>query len=236
MDEWAKMPSRRIGGEKNLLQDLKWGGSNNGDVVAALLLYIVLVQHANAKPTYERPKLGWTYLTYEEMCRIASLSKPKVAAGLAILEELGLIVRHRAGRRLFCEIKEYGVTPWAKLPARAIYDAQLRLIPAFRHFTLRAKHELHSLKLYFLIAARRDNSSNYAFLSYEKLEALSAIKGADIKRALLFLSFPCDLILIDRIASKKNPGQICNAYRLQGLEPRRHLGTTNSHLEFALPS
>jgi hypothetical protein len=236
MMQWAKIPTRRIGGNQNILQDLVWKGSENGTVIAALMLYIVLAQHANEEPTYERPDLGWTSLTYDDMTRIAHLSRAKVAAGLNFLEKRGLIRRARDGRRLYCQIMEYDKEPWAKLPARSMYDAQLRHIPAFKEFTLRNKFELHALKLFLLIVARRDRKTNLTHLTYEQLSILAGVNGNDIKRALSFLGFPLRMIIIERVASNKNKGQIAQAYRLEGVEPRKHLGTTNVGLELDSPA
>lgn len=236
MKHWARMPSKWIGAEKNLLQDIVWGKAGNGDVVSALMLYIVLVQHANDEATYERAAAGWSMLTYDEMSQITSLSRAKVASGLGMLDDWGLIKRSREGRRTFCEISGYGTEPWAKLPSKGIYDAKLRTIPAFREFRLRNKFELHALKLYLMIIARRDRKTNLAHLTYEQFENLTAVRGADIKRALMFLSFSLNLLIVERIASNRNPERICHAYRLVGLEARKHLGTIGSRVEFDLTS
>lgn len=236
MMQWAKIPTRRIGGDQNILQDLVWKSSENGTVIAALMLYIVLVQHANEEPTYERPELGWTSLTYDDMSRIASLSRAMVASGIKLLEERGLIMRVRQGRRVYCRIMEYDKEPWAKLPGRSMYDTKLRQIPAFKAFTLRNKFELHALKLFLLIVARRDRKTNLTHLTYEQLSPLAGVNGNDIKRALSFLGFPLRLIIIERIVSHNNNGQIAQAYRLEGVEPRKHLGTTNVGLENDVPA
>lgn len=220
-------------GNENVLQDLAWKGPGNANNIAALMLHIALVQHANEEPTFERPNLGWTSLTYEQMMRIASLSKAKVAAGLDLLQERGLIKRQKEGRRLYCYIQEYEKkAPWAKLPAKSMYDSRLQYIPAFAEFTLRNKFELHALKLFLLIVARRDTKTNHTHLTYDQLSLFAGINGNDIKRALMFLSFALKLVLIERIPSKINPGQVSQAYRLEGLEPRRHMGTTNAAADF----
>ena len=232
MMQWAKMPTRRIGGNNNLLQDLIWKEAQNGTIIAALMLYIVLVQHANEEPTYQRPEQGWTSLTYDEMCRIACLSRAKVAAGLSLLEERRLIKRVREGRCIYCQVIEYDQGPWAKLPIKSMYDSKLLYIPAFKEFSLRNKFELHALKLYLLLVARRDRRTNLTYLTYEQLSQLAGINSNDIKRALSFLGFPLKLIIIERIPSTKNSGQLAQAYRIEGIDPRIHLGTTNADLDF----
>src|SRR5262249_60548324 len=75
---------------------------------------------------------------------------------------------------------------WCKFPAKGLYKEKREV--AFDSFRLRHRTELDALKIYFLIAALRDNTSNEAYVSYEKIEENTGGSRHHIPRALSLLS------------------------------------------------
>ena len=74
---------------------------------------------------------------------------------------------------------------WFKLPCQAITREQ-KILP-FANFTLRSKHELHAMKLYLYLAARRRNDRPDSFASYETIHDRIGIPEKDIRKAISLL-------------------------------------------------
>lgn len=151
---FVKLPVRWIDGSG--LKAFKWqkGGS---DETAALMLLAVLAHHMD-------PEDGSVRLTYDQLCQAADLSRAKVAGGLSILEARGLIEKV-SGQRSGYRLADYNALGnWAKLPVRGLYVGDR--VRAFSEFKLRSRVELDALKLYFLFAARRNNTSAATTVSW----------------------------------------------------------------------
>lgn len=232
MNHWAKMPSYWLRNRDNPpLTGLKWIGYRKSDHIAALMLYIVLVQHANTEPTPEFPEVGCSRLTYERLSEITGLSRAKISGGLGVLKELDAIAVELVGRSNRFQIKRFGeASGWAKLPAKGIYTKNLREIRAFHQFKLRSKTELNALKLYLIILATRDNSKNYAIISYDKICSYSGMNRADIRPAISLL-VTLNLIHVDRAPSDLNQFSSVNMYRPCYLDSYNHPGTTGRQTE-----
>jgi hypothetical protein len=156
------------------------------------------------------------------------LSRAKVAAGLGVIEQMGLISRDE--RRSGYLLSDYDpVANWAKVPARLLYSADGR-IAAFDDFKLRSPAELHALKLYFLFASRRDRATNFANISFNKITDYSGVEQHAIKRAISILLHN-GLLYVERQRSYVREGGVANAYRLVGLETRNHSGTQSADFE-----
>lgn len=97
-------------------------------------------------------------------------------------------------------------------------------VQAFTSFKLRSKVELHALKIYLVIVAFRNNSTNYTQLSYEKISEYAFVQKNDIKSALSLL-VTNKLIQIDSISTELNEFSTSNIYRLCHLEVYKHRGT-----------
>ncbi|MGZ8189119.1 MAG: helix-turn-helix domain-containing protein [Methylosarcina sp.] len=152
MKEWARMPSFWLRDEENLpLPAMKWSGSSKSDQIAALMLYVVLVQNACDKPNAGRLEVGQCSLTYTEISDITGLSRAKIAGGLKILLELGVISSVGEGRNNIYYIENFeNRGGWSKLPAKGLYSKDLSRIEAFQNFHLRSKNELNALKIYLI--------------------------------------------------------------------------------------
>lgn len=218
---FVKLPVRWI--DAGGLKAFKWkqGGS---DEIAALMLLAVLAHHMD-------PDDGSAQLTYDQLCQAASLSRAKVAGGLAILDARGQIERV-AGQRSGYRIADYNpLSNWAKFPVRGLYVGDK--IRAFAELKLRSRAELDALKLYFLFAARRSRELNMAPISYEKITEHAGVANDRIRAALNILAIN-DLVHTERFTSTRAEGGIAHAYRLTHLDGNRHLGTIGRDSDFDL--
>ena len=94
MKEWVKMPSDWIRDkDQSLLPSMKWSGDNKADQIAALMLHIVLVHHANPEPVTDRQDIGLVKLTYSELGAIVGISRAKISGGLKLLDKMNRIER-----------------------------------------------------------------------------------------------------------------------------------------------
>ncbi|MBP1092155.1 hypothetical protein [Bradyrhizobium diazoefficiens] len=222
LKEWTKLPSRWI--EQKRLRELRWANGTGADNLAGLMTLLVLVHHADDQ--------GRTVITYDALTHSTGLSRAKVAAGLNVVEGMGLISRDE--RRSGYVLRDYDpVANWAKVPARLLYSDGR--IVAFDDFKLRSPAELHALKLYFLFASRRDRLTNFANISFNKITEYSGVEQHSIKRAISILLHN-GLLYVERQRSYARVGGVANAYRLVGLETRNHSGTQPADFEAEIVS
>ena len=208
------MPNAWI--EGRVLCEFRWATSLGSDNLSALMTFMVLLHHME-------PDTGEGHLTYDKICAATSLSRVKVANGLAILEERGLIQRKSNGRSTY-RVENYQKDQgWAKLPASGLY--RHGAISAFTNFHLRNPAELEALKLYYLFASRRSRETNMAHISYDLIEEMIGINRSNIRRGLTMLAAN-SLVHIDHLPSKVSEHGISNAYRLVHLDTFRHMGTS----------
>ncbi|MCP3473817.1 helix-turn-helix domain-containing protein [Bradyrhizobium sp. CCGUVB1N3] len=221
--EWVRLPSKWI--EDGGLKQLQWtnseaSGSNN---IAALMVLAPIAHHADDE--------GMAICTYDRLALATGLSRAKVSAGLTVLEKLQVIDRAPSGRSTFQLLNYNEAGGWSKLPARGLYGAG-RII-GFEHFHLRTMNELHALKLYYLFARRRSNSTNMAHISYDKIEAYTGIARPRIRKGISFLA-SVGMVHVEHVPSRANERGTANAYRLPFIDPYVHLGTRGRDTDFAL--
>lgn len=226
MKDWVRMPSFWLRDESVMpLAGLRWSGPHKSDRIAALMIYMVLVHHANDQPTAQFPDVGWVTLTYTRLSDVTGLSRSKIAGGLKILEQMGCVEVCQLGRNNSYYVAEYGTHGgWAKLPARRLYTRDLQRIPAFHAFKLRSRVELDALKLYLIIIALRDNATNYAVVSYDRMCEYTGLARNHVKPALSLLVTQA-LVHVDQGATEANQFSTKNMYRPRYLDPYRHRGT-----------
>jgi hypothetical protein len=133
-----------------------------------------------------------------------------------------IIHRNGDGRSVFRLAAYDPHKGWAKLPAQRLYRSGY--IHAFSDFRLRRPGELNALKLYFLFAAFRDNQTNLASISYDKIEEYTAIDRSKIKGGLSVLA-TTGLVYVEHLPTAD--GHVSSAYRLPQLDSRVHMGTAN---------
>jgi DNA-binding transcriptional ArsR family regulator len=226
MKEWSKMPSKVFMEEsKSPLRHMTWSSDKKSDYIAALMIYMVLVHHVNDDTSIINGERGSVSLSYEALCELTNVSRTKVSKGLDVLEKYELVTRSTVGRINIYEIVGYlEKGGWAKLPAKGLYDKNQTHVESFKSYKLRSKVELNALKIYLVLVAFRDNSTNHTKLGYEKISQYAFVQRSDIKSALSLL-VASKFIHIDSIANEHNAYSTNNVYRLCFLEVYKHRGT-----------
>lgn len=89
---------------------------------------------------------------------------------MEILCAIGIISRHRDGKRCFYEIKEYipGGGGWCKVPLRKFIGKNDE-VKAFHQFSLRKKIELYAMKVYIYLCFARDNHTDGTYAFFEAI-------------------------------------------------------------------
>lgn len=192
---WHRLPSEAT---VNALRHLTWGRQDElspASTTVALMLYVALHFMAQGGVVYD--SMGVQAFeriadaTYDELMHATSVkSRSLVAQGLARLEALGLITRlgsHQKRRYRLVDSQP----GWFKLPCQAILRAGV-IVP-FGNLTLRSRHELHALKVYLYLAARRDNFKTYTLASYENISKNTGVPERNMRKALVTLT-TCGLL------------------------------------------
>lgn len=217
IQDWGRFPSEWIASGN--LKQFAWKQVGTRGI-AALRIYTVLAQRL-------RDDNGVVRASYEALTENANLSRPSVSAGLRLLEQRGLIhTGEAAGGKGRYKFPGYNPNKgWAKLPAQKLYDgAQFR---PFKTWHMRSKVELHAMRLYLLIAARRNNEFNEAFLTYEKIHEITGMKDEQITSGFSLLSASSMIYVTNH--NREGHG-VARGYRIVGIDPFRHRGTTTREL------
>lgn len=212
--QWVPLPTLWI--EERGLSAFQWGGAGEGSNNAAALLCLILIAH-------HADGHGRARLTYDQISDMSGLSRAKIAAGLKILHE-GEFARSVDKSHFQLAHFDMTVRGWGQLPARRLYTKTGRLTFA-RGMHLRQRAELDALKIFLLFVARRDVASNRIDLSYDKIAEYSGISRNRITDALSFLTVN-SLVVTHKQESDINDFATANSYRLRGLNPYNHAGTT----------
>jgi DNA-binding transcriptional ArsR family regulator len=210
-DEWVKCPSKWIIDENGLRNFAT-------DAIAAnaiALMCLTIITHRSNSET------GLAKITYDDFQSITGKSRSIVSRGLKVLVYQGLIAS--SSERSAYQLTNYDPkNGWCKLPCKALYQAEK--IPFFYDFNLRQRAELDALKLMFLFAAFRDNDSNVAVISYEKIIERTGISRDRIKRATGVLAAG-GVVYPENMPSSKSEYGVALGYRIAGIDSRRHQGT-----------
>jgi predicted transcriptional regulator len=169
---------------------------------------------------------GISRLTYDHLETAANLSRAKVSEGLKVLENRELISRLTARRSMY-QLCNYGPPEeggWAKFPANRMYNRAGEIVP-FQTFRLRSRAELDALKLFFLFVGRRGSDTNAANISYDKIEQYTGIERSRIRTGISLLIENL-MIQVEQQPSSSNEHGVSHAYRIAGIEPLQHQGTT----------
>lgn len=227
MKQWVKMPSDWIKADDGkILRSLKWQGEEKSDQIAALMLYLIFVQHANDEITIEFDDIGCCSITYDVLVTLCGLSKAKISGGIQILKRLDLISILRKGNKNIYKVESYGeYSGWAKLPAKSLYNKSMSEISVFQDFKLRSKTELNALKIYLLILAFRDNNQNSASISYDKINEYTGVLRNDIRRAISLL-VTLGLVHVDQHSVEINQFSTSSRYRPCFINAYKHQGTS----------
>lgn len=212
--DWSRMPSGWIIQEQGL-RDWTEFGDSVGTLTASLALYLAIIHHTDEDDHVAR-------LSYDELQGLTGFSRSTISKALEILVFHNRIEKtpNKNGWYYVCG---HDGTPWAKVPAKTLYT---RKVLSFANaLTLRNRAEFDALRIYLLIAAFRDNSSNRALLSYDKIEEYTNMPRNRISPALTVLS-GLNLYNTDIVPSTRAPMATARAYRLAGLDGYEHSATT----------
>lgn len=218
MKEWVRLPTKWI--QSGGLRSFHWDANRGSDNIASLMALLAIAHHVDDES-------GVARLTYTDLAICTNLSRAKLSGGLSVLEENNIIDREPHGRSTY-RLVYYGRAPWGKLPARRLY--QHGRIAALSDFYLRKPVELNALKLFFLVVERRNNNTNFANISYEKIQEYSGIQRHHIKSAISFLAAN-GLLYVEHVPSEVSNYGISNAYRLPYIDPYAHMGTIGRGLD-----
>lgn len=208
LPQFVKLPSAWI--DKGGLRDFRWG-KNGGDEIAALIVLAVIAHHM-------APATGIARLGYDALMEKASLSRAKISAGLKILVLRGIIETNVLGRGSYHLCGYDPSRNWSMFPARGLYRNDI--VEAFKEFRLRRRTELDALKLYFLFAARRDNTRHVAVIGFDKIAEHSGVSTNYIKSATSVLAAN-SLIHVEHIKDPSGGVGVINGYRLAYLPVRK---------------
>ena len=216
IDEWVRLPSRWINDKG--LGYFSWKAGGEGSAHTAALMALTAIAHGAI------PETGLTRGTYDELCAATGLSRAKLSNGLDVLREFEIVGRGPESGRSTYQLLGYNFNRgWAKLPKKSMYSHGR--ITAFADFQLRKPIELEALKLFFLFVARRGNDTNVANIGYEKIEEYTDIQRPRIKPAISYLA-SLSLIYVEHFTSRTSPERISSGYRIVGIDPHNHAGTT----------
>jgi hypothetical protein len=221
--QWVPLPSQWIndGG----LAALRWKHGGEGADHVAALMALTIIAHAADSDT------GAARVTYDHFCATTLLSRAKISKGLEVLERIEVIEREPDDARSTYKLAKFDPNGgWAKFPARSMYSAGV--IAAFADFQLRRVAELDALKLFFLMVARRNRSTNIANIGYDKIVDYTQINRGRIKTAISFLAAH-SLLHVERIPSMLSADGVSNAYRVVGIDPYAHMGTRGRAMDAA---
>lgn len=209
--DWKRLPSSWIN-DGGLLR-FTWSSGGRSTHLSALMCLAVIVHQADDD--------GFAIITYDAFTEATGMGRTLIAKGLNCLKEFQIITR--PGKSDF-QLTEYDeMQGWAKFPYRAMYrNGEITL---FSNLKRRLSVELDALKLLFLIAARRDQNTNSANITYDQITELSGLRREKINAAISLLAANLVISVEARPSSKSEYG-VHNAYRLQGIDPYNHRGTT----------
>jgi len=215
---WAKMPSSWIIQDRGLANfSIRDVGSN----AQALKNYMTIALMANFNPNKDFPEAGCAAISYSMFEEIAGGSRTLIGRGLRVLEGAGLIETDTSTKTHVYQLQRYADPGFAQLPKLHI----LRGKPGSRiaDLPLRLTTTLNGLRLYLLLAAFRDTTTNKTLISYDKIEEYAKIRRKHIHPAIQTL---IEYGLISRRGSDQrsdvfeSEGALSNEYTILGLQPR----------------
>lgn len=181
------------------------GGGQAGKSIAAAKVMIALSLLANFHTHKAKNSLS-------DLEILTGLSRPMVIAGIADLEEKGLLTVDRSGH-----VNEYElVAPgddrnWGKLP----YDTLRRHLP---EITNRGAITLAALKVYLLLVAWRPNHSLSIAISHEKIREETGIQTRHVRPALdILINHSLIRLSVSDGVTPGEPKGRHNVYTLLGL-------------------
>jgi len=210
---FARLPSSWI------IRDHKLREVQRQDVgvsVAALRILIVLSCFARNDKNVT-PLQGSCEISYDKLERFTGVSRPLLNPALNLLEAMQFLTREKVGRRNRYWIGSYApVDKWCKLPKSFLLSAPSQPCANLRSMPNRSRSTVDALKIYLVLCAFRDSTTNTTQLSYDKITDYTGVLRRNIRMALSLL-ISCELITVaserDYSSRKNEP----NRYKIVGL-------------------
>lgn len=185
------------------------GGPSTGASIAALKCFLAVSIQADFKSDSAT-------VSYNDFEALTGLSRPMIKKGLDVLFDLGLLT---VGKGYAHKYTAAPVTDtyWAKIPTELLKRH-------LKDIGNRGAIPLGALKIYILLAAKRNNSYDWTALTYKTMEESTGIRRADI-RASLSVLYSARLLHADTVTIEDH--EPFQAYFMRGLtikDPR--LGRT----------
>ncbi|KJZ52487.1 hypothetical protein [Pseudomonas marginalis] len=146
-------------------------------------------------------------VSYNDFETLTGLSRPMIAKGIRTLEDKKILAIETAHTHRYT-VNEVEDKNWAKIPFDLL---SLRL----RDLGNRGAVRLAALKIYVLLAARRNNNYDWTALTYEQICAHTGVRRGDIRAALSEL-YSLGLLHADMIQPDDGK-QSFKAYFIRGL-------------------
>jgi hypothetical protein len=148
------------------------------------------------------------------------LSRKLVRDGLQLLELMEAITAVRDGRRNLYELVGIDLGgKWCQLPQQHLQNMQSHL-QRLKVFVdqIRRPTSLHALKLYMLILTFRDNHTNFASISYDKIGEYSDLRREEVSVAIqILVSAELCRLVSDEEFPRRRGDPMHNRYFVKGL-------------------
>lgn len=175
------------------------GGSSTGASIAALKCLLAVSIQADFKSDSAT-------VSYNDFEALTGLSRPMIKKGLDVLFGLKLLSVSKGYAHKYT-VEAVTDTYWAKIPTELLKRN-------LKDIGNRGAVQLGALKLYILLAAKRNNSYDWTALTYKNMEEYTGIRRADI-RASLSVLYSARLLHADTVTVEDH--ESFQAYFMRGL-------------------
>jgi hypothetical protein len=205
------------------LSHLRWRQHKGSGTAALMLLFALAIKSNLDQKTSGRRTGNQVVATYDDLIALTNLSRGPVAAGLALLRELGAITSTKNGNG--CIYTLVGIdTPgdYCELPQGHLLDSEtfMRRLKGL-HAALKNRASLDAIELYMLLLAIRDRKWNVARASYTTIREYTGLRKEEISVAVqLLLGAQLIRLAHDEEVPLKGGQHPHNRYIVSGLSGR----------------
>lgn len=171
------------------LSHFSWRREKGAATAAILILFALTIISNKAQRRAGLRSNNLVAATYEDIQRVAPLSRKLIARGLQLLRAVEAIRIERAGNASVYALQ--GIDQpgkWCKLPQQYLCNSFPHMHQLKHYFEhIKRPGSLHALKLYMLLLALRDNVSNIARCGYDLIGEYTLLRREDISDAIQLL-------------------------------------------------
>lgn len=184
-----------------------------------MLLFALAIRSNLGQKELGQRKDNQVIATYDQLADMTLLSREMIAKGLKLLRELGAITSTRDGNGCIHELLGIDIAGWCGLPQGHLLDGTivLRRLAGMRE-ALKRRSSLDAMKLYMLLLAFRDNTSNIARVGYAVIREYTGMRREEISTAVQLLQGAqlCRLAIDEEVPLRKGQHKH-NRYIITGL-------------------